>query len=132
MPKELTPEEQKQIEQLRLRADWHEQGFLLEYRYVGAPEIEWTSILFPSWGKCYEYRRKPEPKYVPWTREDADQFRGIWVAEKRRPLMQSIIGAIDLRPDQEATLWINAGWYSFQQLFDRFTKLDGTPCGKLQ
>ena len=36
----------------------------------------WMDNIYPNWAPGWIYRIKPEPKYVPFTREDWDLFKG--------------------------------------------------------
>lgn len=123
--KTLTPEEQKRIEQLRLEADWREQGFALERFSPGISQ--WMQdATGDGWGKV-EYRRKPTPQYVPWTADDVEQFRGIWVRSKgseREQLINGFSGAY-------GTVHVCEEWVELGRLYKQFEKLDGTPCGKV-
>ena len=55
----------------------------MEFKYANRRTVQLGSMSIAGVERRNgEYRRKPAPKYVPWTREDADQFRGIWVRSK--------------------------------------------------
>lgn len=118
----MTPEEQKCVEQLQLHIDWIREGFELEFRDKDA----WVRSQGPSWG-VHEYRRKPSPKYVPWTAEDAGEFRGIWVRYQGENKTENMITAFD---PSDNTVYLGE-WVSLASIHSAFEKLDGTPCGKV-
>lgn len=89
----------------------------------------WLPASNLSWGEFFQYRIKPEPKYVPFTWEDREQLRGKWV--KRQGIgPEKCIIAFSGGPLDYIVL---AGdfWHSFAELFEQYTFLDGSPVGKL-
>ena len=97
--------------------------------YVDGKEIECRSDDCPAWDKTAsplwnwyktDYRIKPEPEYTPFTFEDAEFLIGKVVKHKKENYLVVITACFN-----ETT---NMG--GFKQLFDDFTFLDGSPCGK--
>lgn len=80
----------------------------------------------PSWDwSNFDYRVKPEPKYVPYDSvSEVDEDK--WVKSKYNGVLKRI-SALDANHNSVYIL----GWYDLKQLFELFTYKDGTPCGKL-
>ena len=74
----------------------------------------------------YNYRVKPQPKYVPFTFEDAKDLIGKAVIKKGATLVKQIIVV------NENEVGFDANNVSFQSLLEFYTFLDDTPCGKLE
>lgn len=83
---------------------------------------EWVKVHIPTLDiSTYDYRVKPEPKYVPFTYEDANELIGKAVKHKSLNYVELIKFISDT----------HVGDISFVELFQYYTFLDGTPCGKL-
>lgn len=99
-------------------------GKTIEY-YSNYSE-KWKIITSPSWNKNIKYRIKPEPKYVPFTFDDADKLIGKAVTSNNGII--HIITEIN-----KVNMFIGSNVYvSYDTLFKHYTFLDGTPCGKLK
>lgn len=89
---------------------------------------QWVKVdyrdLFSSFKK--EYRVKPQQKYVPFTFKDAKDLIGKAVIKKDDKVVRLIIGIL------ESEVCMDAINVYFETLLDRYTFLDGTPCGKLE
>lgn len=126
--KTITTEEQKRIEQLQLQIDWIREGFTVQVEVLCLGEIhEWQDCFLPLWEGGNNYRRKPSPKYVPWTEEDIKEFRGLWVRHKK---MGRECLILQFHPNASFPLRVDREWISFEALAANYTKLDGMPCGK--
>ena len=84
----------------------------------------WVDATEPAWTIGNEYRIKPKPKYVPFTFEDAEEFMNKTVIAKDK----SRYGVITYVKDEVVV--IGRSSRSYKWLFDEFTFLDGSPCGK--
>ena len=88
------------------------------------------------WGDCnippmfdwnnYDYRIKPEPKYVPFTYEGREQLRGKWLMHQNYHEDQHMIIRINMNG-----VGIKGDHISYQDLFDKYLFTDGSPCGKV-
>lgn len=121
-----TESDKKRAEQLRLQADWEIEHFPVQFL---TSDGEWKDCMdCPDWHRATTYRRKPEPEYAPWTREDVEQFRGIWVRQNSGCKGEWIIDGFCYGNGNVHVV----EWISLDSLFSEYTKLDGTPCGKLE
>lgn len=75
------------------------------------------------------YRIKPEPKYIPFDISDAEKLigkvvkrKGTYVLRVILEIRNSVTFQICMGKDHET---------NFKSLFELYTFLDGTPCGKL-
>ena len=75
----------------------------------------------------YNYRVKPEPKYVPFTFEDAKDLIGKVIKSKKDNTVASIVMCTSL-----AVYYGSDSGCKYGYLFTEFTFLDGTPCGKIK
>lgn len=106
----------------------------IEQAFVDGAEIEvynenksnWQKSDFPSFDWInFNYRITHIPKYVPFTFEDREIFRGKWITnEKEGEFLITYIGLEHVGTDSNG--------YTYQELFENWTFIDGTPCGKLQ
>lgn len=82
-----------------------------------------------GWNTCII--RKKEPKYVPFDlskEEDRAKIRGAWVkANKDLDKEQTVCGVCS----EYVYLSCQVEGYNAEDFLERFTFLDGTPCGKL-
>lgn len=74
----------------------------------------------------YNYRVKPEPKYVPFTFEDAKDLIGKAIVKMDGTQVQKVV---QLNKDY---VFSGVGQMDYKWLFNEYTFLDGTPCGKLE
>ncbi len=72
----------------------------------------------------YNYRVKPEPEYIPFTFEDANDLMGKVIKKMDGTQVQKIV---QLNRDY---VFAGVGQMNYSYLFDHYTFLDGTPCGK--
>ena len=98
-----------------------ESGEDIQYRYKKG---DWVDTPDPVWHTSYEYRIKPKPKYVPFTFEDAELFMNRVVIAKDKSCKAVITYA-----DGEDVLLCSYR-KSYQYLFESYTFIDGSPCGK--
>lgn len=124
-----TPEEHAKSERLaanaKLRSEWEKERFPVE---IAAPDTEDWLAIEPDWDamKTMRYRRKPDPTYIPWTAEDAKEFRGIWIRSKRTKGEFQIVGVKSLE------VVFGMASFLYESLFIDFEQLDGIPCGKVK
>jgi len=87
---------------------------------------EWVINRNPMFTDEFEYRVKPEPKYVPFTFEDAEFLIGKVIKTKSGKVIKTIVG---VSPDG-----VDCGntFSYFNHLLHHYTFLDGSPCGKLE
>lgn len=106
---------------------WAE-GYEIQVMQKGSKQ--WIDAISPivAWYEDYEYRIKPEPKYVPFTFEDAKYFIGKTVINKKSGSLHIITSLF--KPSEE--IRIRSTCYSLKAFLDDFTFLDGSPCGKLE
>ncbi len=83
----------------------------------------WNLDKNPTWNwYFYNYRIKQEPEYIPFDFSDAESLIGKVV--KRKNINEIFM----------LSYFYNVGTldYSYTRLFNDFTFLDGSPCGKLK
>lgn len=99
--------------------------------FVDGKTIEANPVFADEWDTCFEpvwnwndtdYRVKPEPKYVPFSFEDAEFLIGKIIRRRVKNLIISIYYCDDER----------ASGISYKDLLENYTFLDGSPCGKLK
>ena len=99
-----------------------------------------NGVLEPSCGPEYIFGRvgatgvyqffspDPEPveKWVRFTAEDHELFKGKWIVEKNGPNRHMIV-----HYDEFGVALVGPGFgTTYQKLLDQYTFLDGTTCGK--
>lgn len=106
-----------------------ENGQTVEYRTV--LRRDWT-ILSHDIDSVYnlgifntEFRIKPEQKLVPFTFEDAEFLIGKVIVSKDKALYHTI-SRVSMS-EETSDSKVNRG---YQNLFESFNFLDGSPCGK--
>lgn len=92
-------------------------------------KIRQDSIYFEvgcwTWQFPVECLEKVKEEYVPFTYEDRDLFRGAWVKNKEFN-EEYLVTYLN-----ETKIGLDNTFYSYQDLFNRYEFLDGTPFGKL-
>ena len=118
----------------------YEEGKDIEHRYKNGV---WNSIKEPHWDWVdYDYRVKEEPKYRPYkdTEEMINDFCErsgakrskmgepcIWVKEINSIVKRLVVAYFDNSLyTQYCTSFDN---WTMKELFEKFTFLDGSPCG---
>ena len=92
---------------------------------------EWTQDTrqtAPWYSNCI-YRLAPKPpqiEYEPYSYEDRDKLRGLWVRRKD-DYIEFMITHI-----QKGCVGPNDGKITFRELFEKYKTLDGHPVGKLK
>lgn len=99
------------------------EGRTIQSKYLGAPNGGvWRNDPAPYFDNSkYEFRIKPEPKYIPFTFEDREELRGKWVRRKssgNECLIYHLSKA-------------HVNTYSWEESIEEFEFLDGAPFGKL-
>jgi len=90
----------------------------------------WYDCKEPDWNwDVYDYRIKPEPKYVPY--ENAEEFLR---AQKKHGLYVILGGVYKLASfvTDDSIMFSDLQTIDFDYLLDKFKWQDGTPCGKLK
>lgn len=77
------------------------------------------------WVFPVECLEKVKEEYVPFAYEDRDLFRGAWVKNKEFN-EEYLVTYLN-----ETKIGLDNTFYSYQDLFNRYEFLDGTPFGKL-
>jgi len=74
----------------------------------------------------YDYNIYNKPDYVPYTVDDAEEFRDKWFKSNVCSTISKPTGY------NNEDIIIARTWYPYQAFFDKFTHEDGTPAGKLK
>ncbi len=116
-----TPEQKRVEANAKLRVEWERERFPLECRRgIG----NWCNADGSGWNDpVLEYRRKPEPVYVPWTlatRPDGC----VWVKRKGDNYECAVLCWEETRCSIGGI-----GTRDYRDLFKNWTQRDGTPCG---
>ena len=88
---------------------------------------EWSIMTNPLWASHCSYRVKQHLKLVPLTFEDRDLLRGKYLVSKKENETESIVSTI--KSDYVVIRGLNTSYY---ELMERYTFLDGSPCGKMK
>ena len=88
---------------------------------------EWLIVPDPFWTRHCSYRVKQPPKLVPLTFEDRDLLRGKYLISKKENETEAIVSTI--KSDYVVIRGANTSYY---ELMERYTFLDGSPCGKME
>ncbi len=92
-------------------------------------DTEWKVVETPLWNfHNYQYRVKPEPKYVPYD-SVSEVERNKWVRKKDGPNVLRVISAINTYTNEVYVTVYR--WCTIKEFFEEFEYEDGTPCGKL-
>lgn len=110
------------------------QGFAegKEIEVYNTHDGKWASTDTPLFYDNFKYRLKERPVYVPFNEGDADLIRDQWIKSINSDIEYKIsvfhpIGSLPIY------LPLGSGeWISYENLLNRFTFLDGSPCGKLK
>lgn len=121
----------------------YEEGKTIEHKTKDGDK--WFEVIAPSWNWwSYDYRVKEEPKYIPYkdTEEMINDFCErfgvkrtnfgepfIWVKNKNKDTRKYLIDKFD---SNSVTLGSYTDFHRLSELFDNFTYLDDSPCGKLE
>ena len=99
------------------------EGRTIQAKYIGIPnEGIWVDDPAPYFGNSkYEFRIKPEPKYIPFTFEDREELRGKWV---RRAGTDNEAFIHSMRKT-------HVNGFTWKESIEVLEFLDGTPFGKL-
>ena len=115
------------------------EGKTLQCKYIDG----WRDVESPTFDENYQYRIKPEIEYVPfdtveeltecWKEKGASwdnklKMPLIWVKYKKTGCKSLIT---DFNGVNEPIALSNM-WIRFDTLLEKYTFLDGTPCGKLK
>ena len=85
----------------------------------------WVDVDNPTFLGKSEYRIKPEPKFVPFTFEDAENLVGKVLRKKYGDSIELIVRC------NSYGCFVLHEVVIFQELLEHYTFLDGSPCGKL-
>ena len=81
-----------------------------------------------SWHLAYLVKRKPESKYVPWTKENCPLKCGDVILYKNNNIQVMVTGT-DFSEEVREIVRVNGHWLSFHEIFEDYVMADGTPCG---
>ena len=88
---------------------------------------DWWVVENPHWDSTTKYRIKSQPEYIPFDFSDAKQLIGKVVKAKDGSVF-FIIG----RVGEVSSITLGSKKYSYRELLEEYTFLDGSPCGKLK
>ena len=92
----------------------------IEYSFI---KDSWYDDKNPCWNLVdYNYRVKEAPEYIPFTFEDAEFLIGKIVSSKKKQY-KVMIFECNKKSVQH---------YTYEELLNNWTFLDGSPCGKLK
>ena len=101
-------------------------GKIVEYCMRDEPD-DFERLVNPIWDWSYcDYWIKEEPEYIPFDESDAGFLLGKIGIDKK------YLGKRFICEVSKNKVWFRDSWVYFQQLFEDYTFLDGTPCGKLK
>jgi hypothetical protein len=96
------------------------EGKTVEYRLRDSVSWNDKTVLGFDLRNC-EYRIKPEPKYRPYTREEWEKVDKV--RDKTTGSVRAVVAV------NECVCVYGLCAYGFDAAMDRFTHLDGSPCG---
>lgn len=99
------------------------EGKEIEYRKLIRRCENWYEITKPTWNDTTEYRIKPEPKYVPFTRND--DLLGERIENKFTHAVFMISGVTNEH------IYVGPSFITYGELFNDYIFVDGSPCGKV-
>lgn len=103
----------------------YEDGKAIEFR--DRHSGEWGECSIPLWDwHAFDYRIKPEPKYVPYD-SVAEVEKDKWVVNKTDGIKYQILAIDSLN---NSVLLPTRGFKKLDALFRDYTYEDGAPCGK--
>ncbi len=112
----------REVDPYRKLKEAFKQGKKIQYK----DENNWLDcITIPNFSD-YEYRIKPESKYIPFDFSDAEKLVGKIVKTKSDFVATIVSVYID------DVVIIGNVQYTLKTLFESFTFLDGSTCGKLK
>lgn len=91
----------------------------------------WRNTEDPWWNEEVEYRFKPEPEYVAFNDSEIRQLMGEWIKHKVTGEMTMITEVYPPSHGGGITVKVVGGRTSLNVIFDQYTFLDCSPCGKL-
>lgn len=117
----------------QLKENWHiieafKNGADIQFLdYAG----EWRDADKPLFRIDVKYRVKPKQEYIPFDYSDAEYLIGKVVKSKDNKEISMII-SFDLDNSDLLQITLGSSFISFYDLFQDYTFLDGSPCGKLK
>lgn len=122
-----------EIKDLINNVKFDENGKATNLQYLAAHENQWcasnagiNSIMRFIFENGHIYRIMPEPEYVPYTKDDWREFLGQTFERKNKK------NGILVFDCDEKRVFANAELIPYSQLLNDYTKLDGSPAGKLK
>ena len=88
----------------------------------------WQDIVNTDFGDYKNYRIKPEPKLVPFTFEDKQYFKNLWVKSKEHDTLNSLVQIS--KDDVLMTYGVKNIRVTYSQLLKNYEFEDNSPCGK--
>jgi hypothetical protein len=88
--------------------------------------LDWRSNAHPLWNwDAFDYRKKPEPEYVPFTTSDIEDILGKDVFSRGKITGVASNGVLFYTP-------LGYNHETFDELFRKFKFADGSTCGKIK
>lgn len=119
----MTRDEMKRLLDSPVMRAWADGGTLQFKRDDGWVDVV-QSEMTPLIKYLDRYRIKPEPKYRPWTPEEAVKHLGKWVYNRLSNYSQKIVAI-----HEELVLFHGGGRYTYLELMNSYKTDDGKPCG---
>lgn len=96
-----------------------------EIQYLNDNNV-WKDVDNPGFFTHYEYRIKPGLEYVPFDFSDAEYLIGKVVVPKDKKNITMILAV------NNGLILTGYTWRDYKTLFDDYTFLDGSICGKIK
>lgn len=81
---------------------------------------------------CNEYRAAPELKYRPYTIQEASNLIGKFLIDHKYHQTCEVTKIIIDKAYVKIYLWEPSQWFFPEDLLEKYTNSDGTPCGVLE
>ena len=88
----------------------------------------WQSVYNVAFDDYSKYRIKPKPKLVPFTFEDRQYFKNLWVKSKEHDTLNSLVQIS--KDDVLMTYGVKNIRVTYSQLLKNYEFEDNSPCGK--
>ena len=125
------------IEQMIEVMQAYKEGKKIQCRYKDG-DYAWDDAIKPSWNfSVLNYRINPEPKYRPY--KDTDEMVADWKTRFNKLIAPNTMPSIWVMNDKvkaiitdfaKNAVSVFGAFQSMGKLYEEFTYLDGSPCGK--